>query len=104
MIIFKRKRVPDELGDGAPEGSIVTCSNSGWTNSELFVQWMRMFISHVKPTKDDKVLLILDGHKFHTKNLEAIQLAIDNNVIILSLPPHTTHKLQPLDKAFFKPL
>ena len=104
MIIFKRKRVPDELGDGAPEGSIVTCSDSGWINSELFVQWMRMFISHVKPTKDDKVLLILDGHKSHTKNLEAIQLAIDNNVIMLSLPPHTTHKLQPLDKAFFKPL
>ena len=104
MIIFKRKRVPDELGDGAPEGSIVTCSDSGWINSELFVQWMRMFISHVKPTKDDKVLLILDGHKSHTKNLEAIQLAIDNNVIMLSFPPHTTHKLQPLDKAFFKPL
>ncbi|XP_065668078.1 uncharacterized protein LOC136088311 [Hydra vulgaris] len=89
MIIFKRKRVPNELGDGAPEGSIVTCSV--------------MFISHVKPTKDDKVLLILDGHKSLTKNLEAIQLAIDNNVIMLSLPPHTTHKLQPLDKAFFKP-
>ena len=48
--------------------------------------------------------MILDGHKTHTKNLTTIDYARDNGVVILSLPPHTSHKLQPLDRSFFKPL
>ena len=48
--------------------------------------------------------MILDGHNTHTKNVEAIELARNGNVIMLSLPPHTTHPAQPLDKTFFKPL
>ena len=31
-------------------------------------------------------------------------MARDNGVIMLSLPPHCTHRMQPLDVSFFKPL
>ena len=58
----------------------------------------------VKPTADKKVLLVLDGHTTHVKNLKAIELARKENVIMLCLPPHTTHKIQPLDRTLFKPL
>ena len=40
----------------------------------------------------------------HTQNLTVINTARENGVFILSLPPHCTHKLQPLDVAFMKPL
>ena len=50
------------------------------------------------------MLLLLDGHVSHTKNMEAILKARESGVIMLSLPPHTTHRLQPLDVSFFKPL
>ena len=50
------------------------------------------------------MLLVLDGHSSHTKNLEAIELARESGVIMLSLPAHTTHRTQPLDVAFFRPL
>lgn len=50
------------------------------------------------------MLLLLDGHSTHTKNLEAIQLTRDYGIIMLSFPAHTTHRLQPLDKSFFKSL
>lgn len=40
----------------------------------------------------------------HTHNIEVINLARENFVILLSLPPHSTHKLQPLDKSFLGPL
>ena len=53
---------------------------------------------------DEKVLLIVDGHKSHTHNIKALEIASKCGVIMLSLPPHTTHKLQPLDLCFFKPL
>ena len=50
------------------------------------------------------MLLVLDGHSSHTNNLEAIELARESGVIMLSLPAHTTHRTQPLDVAFFRPL
>jgi len=48
-------------------------------------------------------VIILDGHCSH-KTLEVISLARDNGIDLLVLPPHTTHRLQPLDTVFYKPL
>jgi hypothetical protein len=70
----------------------------------VFVERLKHFISSVKPNKEEKVLLIMDGHSAHTKNLEAIELAWDRGLILISLSAHTTHRLQPLDVSFFKPL
>ncbi|KAJ8890335.1 hypothetical protein PR048_009843 [Dryococelus australis] len=42
--------------------------------------------------------------KIHTRNIEAVDMARDNNVTIVSLPPHSRHKMQPLDKTFLSPL
>ncbi|CAH1995185.1 unnamed protein product [Acanthoscelides obtectus] len=104
MLIFKRIRFKDELKAGAPPGTEFACSESGWITSELFVKWLQHFISFAKPSTDRKVLLILDGHTTHTKNLEAILLARKHGIVMLSLPSHTTHRLQPCDVSFFKPL
>ena len=104
MVIFKRKRMPDGLKDGVPSGSIVVNNDSGWMDSDMFKRWLMHFQAHVGSTKDKPVLLILDGHASHTKNVDAITFARDNGIVMMSLPPHTTHKLQPLDCAFFKPL
>jgi hypothetical protein len=40
----------------------------------------------------------------HTKNLEVITLARENHVDIICLSPHSSDKMQPLDKAFMGPL
>jgi hypothetical protein len=100
MIIFKRKRMVTELGLGAPPGCIVQISDTGYSNSELFLIWLKEFIKLVKPSKENKVLLLLDGHTSHSKNLAAIELARANGVIILQLPG----RLQPLDVSIFGPL
>lgn len=104
MLIYKRQRVPDDLKAGAPPGTVFEKSDSGWMTSEIFVKWLQHFIDTINPNTDRKVLLILDGHSSHTKNLKGITLARDNGVVMLCLPPHTTHRLQPLDVSFFKPL
>jgi hypothetical protein len=49
------------------------------------------------------ILLILNGHSSHETSC-ILQLAKLHNIIILCLPPHTTHKLQPLDVGVFGPL
>jgi DDE superfamily endonuclease len=48
-------------------------------------------------------MLLLDGHKSHY-TLEFIKFYIIKKIILLVLPPHTTHLLQPLDVAIFQPL
>ncbi|XP_047026166.1 MFS-type transporter clz9-like [Helicoverpa zea] len=104
MIIFPRKNMSDALMRGAPVGSIGKAHPSGWIQTNLFTQWFQHFLDYVKPTVASPVLLILDGHYSHTKNIELIDLARQHYVTILSLPPHCTHKVQPLDRTFMGPL
>jgi hypothetical protein len=103
MMIWPRKRMSDALMRGAPPGSVGAVSDNGWTECSLFVKWLLHFISFVKCSRDNPVILIIDGHNSH-KSLEAIDTARDHGVTMITLPPHTTHKLQPLDVTFFKSL
>jgi DDE superfamily endonuclease/helix-turn-helix, Psq domain len=104
LLVFPRKRRNEAFMKNSPPGSIAAFHSSGWIQRDIFTQWFNHFIKRVKPTKDDPVLLIMDGHYSHTHNLELIDLARENYVTLLSLPPHSTHKMQPLDKAFMGPL
>ncbi|XP_030751746.1 uncharacterized protein LOC115879195 [Sitophilus oryzae] len=102
MIFGHRKKLNERLLDGGPVGSKAWCSDSGWITSELFIKWLNFFIQCVRPSKDLPILLILDNHISH-QSLDGLNLARDCGVIILSVPPHTTHRLQPLDVAVYKP-
>nr|CAB3264995.1 nucleosome-remodeling factor subunit NURF301 [Phallusia mammillata] len=104
MFIFPRKRMKPELMDGAMSGAWATCHPSGWMQSDLFVEWMKKFIIFSHASLNSKVLLLLDGHSTHTMNIDVIDLAKNNGVIMLCFPPHCTHRLQPLDVSFMKPL
>ena len=104
MMIFKRTKKKLLLTDNAPVGTIQGCSENGWVNTDLFFEYIQHFVKHLWCTLINKVLLIFDGHRSHTKSLKLIDYARDNGLFLLSLPPHTTHKLQPLDRGFFKPL
>ena len=48
--------------------------------------------------------MVLDGHSSHTLNLGVVLYAAEHGVEIVSMPPHTSHYLQPLGKVHFKPL
>ncbi|XP_014469451.1 PREDICTED: uncharacterized protein LOC106741702 [Dinoponera quadriceps] len=104
MVIFPGKTMSHLLMRGAPAGSIGVAHPSGWVQTNLFTQWFEHFISKTKPTKEDPVLLLLDGHFNHTKNLKLIDLARENFIKIISFPPYTTHMLQPLEKTFMEAL
>ncbi|XP_011859227.1 PREDICTED: uncharacterized protein LOC105556736 [Vollenhovia emeryi] len=103
MLIYPRVRMSPQLQKNGPIGAIYACSKNGWTNKELYLDWLRHFKSHVKPTREDPVLLILDNHSSHI-SLEAYDLCKSSFITVLSLPPHTSHRTQPLDLTFFGPL
>ena len=100
MVIYKGLRENKVLKETAPDGWLVKFSPSGWINSVLFEQWFEeLFIPYVNTVRDSvavKVVLLLDGHSSH-ETLHMIEKARQNNIVILCLPPNTTHLLQPLD-------
>lgn len=53
---------------------------------------------------EGKALLVLDGHSSDSSSIQLLEAAETSNVILLCLPPHRTHHLQPLDRTFIKSL
>ncbi len=102
MIIYPKSFPGGQYKFGGPDDALYGKSESGWVDSKLFLEWMkRIFLCYA--VQERPVLLIIDGHKSHL-TLDCIDLACENQVILLCLPPHTTHHLQPLDVAVFKAL
>ncbi|KAK3770498.1 hypothetical protein RRG08_049133 [Elysia crispata] len=86
----------------APEGTVWTQQANAWMNGDIGVQWFtKVFIKNCGEARPQ--LLILDSHHSH-EVLEMLELAEKERIRILALPPHTTHKLQPLDRVVFKPM
>ncbi|CAH2013916.1 unnamed protein product [Acanthoscelides obtectus] len=104
LVIFPRTNMTQILMKGCPPGSIGRAHPSGWVQSNIFTDWFAHFIEKVCPTENSPVLLILDGHYSHVRNPDLIDMARKSFVTIICLPPHSTHKLQPLDKTFMGPL
>lgn len=78
-----------------PPNALYGWSDSGCINSDLFKKWfLKHFLMHAP--KDRPLLLIFDGHKSPV-NLEVVEAARKEDVILLCLPPHCSHILQPLD-------
>ena len=104
MLIFPRKRMQQEFQTGLPPSATSQVHETGWMTKELFLVWFEKFISFTGAKKEKPMLLLLDGHSTHTKSLALIDMARANGVILLCFPPHCSHRLQPLDVAFMKPL
>ena len=60
-------------------------------------------LKHANSSEARPYLLILDGHKTHTNNLPFIEMVRANFVTVICLPPHCSHRMQPLDVSFMKP-
>ena len=87
------------------EEAYFAASVTGWTNNSLGIQWLeRVFNRHTREkARGRRRLLLLDGHSSHV-NMAFLNLADKMGIITLILPPHSTHRLQPLDIGLFGPL
>jgi hypothetical protein len=59
---------------------------------DVFLEDIDIFYSH-QTNADDLLLLIVDGHMAHTRNMAVIERAKQNNITILFLPSHSAHRL-----------
>ncbi|GFO19236.1 LOW QUALITY PROTEIN: tigger transposable element-derived protein 6 [Plakobranchus ocellatus] len=102
-LVFPRKQFKPHMIFGAPPGTHGFANPSGWMTKQLFVECLRHIHRHVRSTPEIKVLVILDNHESHI-SIEAVDYCRDNGIVLLSLPPHCSHKMQPLDRTIFGPL
>ena len=94
------------LEDWQPEEvAYFAVSANGWTCNKLGLSWLeKVFHAHTKQKAGHRRrLLIVDGHSSHV-NLQFIEKCDEFRILLLILPPHSTHRLQPLDVSLFSPL
>ncbi|XP_044757612.1 MFS-type transporter clz9-like [Coccinella septempunctata] len=102
VFIFPRVYFKDNMLKGAPVGAKGMPNPSGWMTEEIFVESLKHFSNRVQPTADKKALIIMDNHATHV-NLQVVVFARKIHIIILTLPPHCSHRMQPLDVAVYGP-
>lgn len=103
MVILEGKvHISTWYVDTQPLDWTIGVSKNGWTNDTLGLGWLtKVFEKHTKDrTKGVYRLLILDGHGSHSTP-EFDLFCKDHFIIVLCMPPHSSHLLQPLDVTCF---
>ena len=84
-----------------PPGSTWTHQKNAWMEDALGLPWFeKTFLKNCGLERPQ--LLLLDSHHSH-ETLSLLEAAKQNDIIIMAIPPHTTHYLCPLDRTVFGP-
>ncbi|XP_055708232.1 uncharacterized protein LOC129805249 [Phlebotomus papatasi] len=102
VYLFPRKKTHPEYMEGSLEGSIAFYNDRGYMDSPTFLKVLDHFKNHTFASTNNEILLILDNHASHL-SLDAIKFCRDSGIHMLTLPPHTSHRTQPLDLSVFGP-
>jgi hypothetical protein len=88
---------------GLEDDVLVAVSDTGYSNDELGLEWLRHFERYsARRQVGIYRLLLLDGYGSHC-TMEFITFCDEHKIVPFCLPPHSTHLLQPLDVVVFQP-
>ena len=98
FVIFDRKTLNSQLTVGEVAGTIYGLSSKGWIDKCLFSEWFfNHFLLYAPATRP--LLLILDGHS-SPYCPEVVRAALEQEIIIFTLPPILPTLHNPLTKEF----
>ena len=100
LLVFPRVRYNRNFINGAPVGSIGAAGKSSWMNKYIFITYLKHFVLHSRCSPERKVLLILDNLAAHI-SLMVVEFYREHGIVLLTIPPKTSHKLQPLNVAVY---
>lgn len=101
-VIFKGVLLQKAWVSEYPEAHFA-CTKNGWTNNEIELLWLQQCFDAETAVEDEYRILCVDGHASHIST-KAIEFCVQKKIILLCLPAHTTHILQPLDVGVFDSL
>lgn len=102
-LIFPRSRFHDHFLNNGPSICWGGANSSGFMNSENFLNYIQKFQEFTRCTPENPILLFMDNLEAH-RTFEVLEFCRNNGIHALSFPPHTSHRLQPLDVSVFGPL
>ena len=79
-------------------------SKTGWITGDILKYWLEnQFMTQINGLRnrlhrDEPVLVILDNHSSRD-SIDTLKMWNDHKILFLSIPPHTSHILQPLDRC-----
>ena len=102
MVILKGQMQQRDWFENIPNDWTIGVSENGWTTDDLGFEWLKNVFD--KYTAGRSVgayrLLILDGHGSHFSPAFD-QYCTAHSIIVLCMPAHSSHILQPLDVGCF---
>ena len=109
-LIYKAKsgNVQDTWLDGfdsKQHSCLFSASPNGWTSDTHGLAWLDQVFDKETRAKARRSwrLLFIDGHGSHL-TMKFIERCEELRILLAIYPPHSTHKLQPLDVSCFRPL
>ena len=102
VFIVARKKMNPDFKRGTVDGTTILLQSNGWMSHELFLETLKHLRERSYCSKDNKILLIMDNAECHM-SIHAVEYAQEHGIVIVTLPPHTTARLQPLDVSVFGP-
>ena len=104
IMIISGQNLMEEWFTDLPAGYLVARSETGYSNDELALDYIRHFHHQTKGSIQGRNrLLLMDGYGPHN-TYEVITYTRGHRIHLYGLPPYTTHFLQPLDVGCFQPL
>lgn len=84
--------------------AVMNVQENGWVANEIFCDFLNHFKLNVPKgiNKDHKHLLVLDGHCSHV-SATALDICLNMGLDIITIPSHSSHRMQRLDISRFKP-
>lgn len=104
-VVYKAEGLYDAWTEGGPKGTRYNRSSSSWFNTTIFEDWFHKIVVpyYQKLDPDEPKAIIGDNLASHI-SIQVIETCVRMKIRFILLPPNSTHILQPLDVAFFRPL
>lgn len=105
MVLFPYKRLPNNIKSTVSSWWGLGNTESGWMTMESFYEYVaNVFYPWLQQQEISlPVVLFLDGHSSHI-SLPLTTFCKEKGIVLVALLPNSTHVLQPLDVAVFRPV
>lgn len=102
-VCYKAENLWESWTQNGPFGCRYNRTKSGWFDQFVYEDYFSNHLLPVLKESPEKKVIICDNLSSHL-SLHVINECTKYNIAFILLPPNSTHLLQPLDVAYFKPL
>lgn len=87
LVVFSGKVLEGATVQRGPAGALYSISDSGWVDSGHFFEWFQDFVGELYNRNVSSPVVLLVGDRVDYLSLHLLQLAEENKIHILAMPP-----------------